>query len=86
MRYALTAILAASALAVLPARSEETEPGPSLASLERNITTGSSRTAVHPDNDRNTAKIKEDEVEAPETIATIGRNREDRERMVVMDR
>jgi hypothetical protein len=85
MRYVLIALLAASALAVLPAKSEETEPGSSLASLERNITTGSSR-AVHPDSERNTALIKEGEFETPETIAVIEKNREDRERTVVMDR
>ena len=85
MRYVLTALLAVSALAVLPARSEETEPGTSLALLERSITTGLSR-AVHPDEERNTALIKEDEFETPETIAVIEKNREDRERTVVMDR
>ena len=86
MRYVLTVLLAVSALAVLPARSEETEPATSLASLERHITTGANRAAVHPDNARSTAKIKEDEFETPETIATIEKNREDRERTVVMDR
>ena len=86
MRYALTALLAVRALTVLPAGSEEIEPGTSLASLDRNITTGSSRAAVHPDSERNTALIKEDEFETPETIATIEKNREDRERTVVMDR
>jgi hypothetical protein len=90
MRYVLAALLVVSALGVLPARSQETElgqtePGPSLASLERNITTGSSR-AVHPDGGRNTALTKEDEFETPETIAIIEKNREDRERTVVMDR
>jgi hypothetical protein len=85
MRYVLTALLAMSALAVPPAKSEETEPGTSLALLERNITTGSSR-AVRPDGERNTALIKEDEFETPETIAIIEKNREDRERIVVMDR
>ena len=69
MRYVLTALLTMSALAVLPARSQETEPGTSLAFLERN-----------------TALIKEDEFETPETIAIIEKNREDRERTVVMDR
>jgi hypothetical protein len=69
MRYVLAALLAVSALSVLPAKSEETEPATSLASLERNITTGSSRAAVHPDSGRNTALIKEDEFETPETIA-----------------
>ena len=85
MRYVLTALLAVSALEVLPARSEENEPGTSLALLERNVTTGLSR-AVHPDRERNTALIKEDEFESPETIAVIEKNREDRERTVVMDR
>ena len=85
MRYVLAALLAVSALGVLPARSEETEPGTSLALLERNVTTGFSR-AVHPDRERNTALIKEDEFETPETIAIIEKNREERERTVVMDR
>jgi hypothetical protein len=85
MRYVLAALLAASALGVLPVRSEEAEPGTSLALLERNVTTGLSR-AVHPDRERNTALIKEDEFETPETIAIIEKNREDRERTVVMDR
>ena len=85
MRYVLAALLAVSALGVLPARSEETEPGTSLALLERNVTTGLSR-AVHPDRERNTALIKEDEFETPETIAIIEKNREDREHAVVMDR
>jgi len=56
-----------------------------LALLERNVTTGLSR-AAHPDRERNTALIKEDEFETPETIAVIEKNREDRERIVVMDR
>jgi hypothetical protein len=86
MRYALTALLAVIALTGFPARSEEIEPGTSLASLERTITTGSSRAAVHPDSERNTGLIKEGEFETPETIATIEKNREDRERTVVMDR
>ena len=85
MRYVLAALLAVSALGVLPARSEEIEPGTSLALLERNVTTGFSRT-VHPDRERNTALIKEDEFETPGTIAIIEKNREDRERTVVMDR
>ena len=85
MRYVLAALLAVSALGILPARSEEAEPGTSLALLERNVTTGLSR-ADHPDRERNTALIKEDEFETPGTIAIIEKNREDRERTVVMDR
>ncbi|WFU18725.1 hypothetical protein [Bradyrhizobium sp. CB3481] len=86
MRYVLIALLAASALAVLPVRSEETKPTTSLAVLERNTTTGSSRVAIYRDSARNVAKVKEDEFETPEMIATIEKNREDRERTVVMDR
>ena len=86
MRYVLSVLLAISAPAVLPARSEEAEPATSLVSLERHITTGANRAAVHPDSERTPAKIKEDEFETPETIATIEKNREDRERTVVMDR
>jgi hypothetical protein len=61
MRCVLAALLAVSALSLFPAKSEETEPATSLASLEQNITTGSNRAAVHPDSGRNTALIKEDE-------------------------
>jgi hypothetical protein len=86
MRCALIALLAVSALAVFPAKSEETEAASSLALLqERHITTGLSRGAIS-DSERNTAKIKEDEFETPEAIAVIERNREDRERAVVIDR
>ena len=85
MRYALTALLTVSALTVFSARSEEIEAGTNLASLEQNIT-GSSDSAVYPGSERNTALIKEGEFETPETIAIIEKNREDRERMVVMDR
>ncbi len=86
MRHVLVALLAVSAQGVLPARSEETKPATSLASLEQNITMGSSRAAVHLDCEWVAALIKEDEFETPETIATIERNREERERTAVMDR
>jgi hypothetical protein len=66
-------------------RDQKNEPGTSLALLDRNVTTGLSR-AVRPDQERNAALIKEDEFETPETIAIIEKNREDRERTVVMDR
>ena len=86
MRCALITALAVSALAVFPAKSEETEAASSLALLqERNITAGFSRGAIS-DSERTTAKIKEEEFEAPEAIAVIERNREDRERSVVIDR
>jgi hypothetical protein len=85
MRYVLIALLAVSALAALPAKSEEPEPGSSLASLQERNTTGFSRAAIS-DRERNVAKIKEDEFETPEVTAIIEKNREDRERTVVMDR
>ncbi len=86
MRCALITLLAVSALAVFPAKSEETEAASSLALLqEPNITTGFSRGAIS-DSEQTTAKIKEDEFETSEAIAIIERNREDRERAVVIDR
>src|SRR5882757_4935756 len=61
--------------------SEETELGVSLASLDNAITVND-----RPDDGRNMALIKEGEFESPEMIAVIERNREDRERTVVIDR
>jgi hypothetical protein len=86
MRHVLISLLVASALTVVPARSEETEPTSRLAALERSITTGSGRIAIYPQSERNVAKVKEDEFETPDMIAAIEKNREDRERTVVMDR
>ena len=69
----------------MPASSDECEPGVSLASLDNIYTVGSTQNnGAEPD--RNTALIKECEFESPETIAAIEKNREDRERTVVMDR
>ena len=45
---------------------------------------GSAQYRVEPD--RDTAVVKEGEFESPETIAAIERNREHRERTVVIDR
>jgi len=74
-------MLAVSALGIMPASSEETELGVSLASLDNAITVND-----RPDDGRNMALIKEGEFESPEMIAVIERNREDRERTVVIDR
>ena len=74
-------MLAVSALGIIPASSEETELGVSLASLDNAITVND-----RPDDGRNMALIKEGEFESPEMIAVIERNREDRERTVVIDR
>ena len=81
MRYVLSLMLAVSALGIMPASSEETELGVSLASLDNAITVND-----RPDDGRNMALIKEGEFESPEMIAVIERNREHRERTVVIDR
>jgi hypothetical protein len=84
MRYVLALLAAVNALGIMPASSEECEPGVSLASLDTTYTVGSAQHRAEPD--RNTALVKEGEFESPETIAAIERNREDRERTVVIDR
>jgi hypothetical protein len=85
MRYVLALLAAVNAWGIMPACSEESEPGVSLASLDNIYTVGSTQTnGAEPD--RNTALTKEGEFESPETIAAIENNREDRERTVVMDR
>ena len=84
MRYALALLAVVNAWVIMPASSEESEPGVSLAALENTYTMGSAQYRAEPD--RNTARVKEGEFESPETIAAIEKNREDRERFVVMDR
>jgi hypothetical protein len=85
MRYLLSLMLAVSALGIIPANSEETDLGVCLASLDNAIIVGSNRND-RTDDGRNIALIKEEEFESPEMIAFIERNREDRERTVVIDR
>ena len=84
MRYVLALLAAVNAWGFMPASSEECELGVSLASLDNIYTEGSAQHRAEPD--RNTALVKEGEFESPETIAAIERNREDRERTVVIDR
>jgi hypothetical protein len=85
MRCVLSLMLAVSALGIIPASSEETELGVSLASLDNAIIVGSNGND-RTDDGRNMALIKEGEFESPEMIAVIERNREDQERTVVIDR
>jgi hypothetical protein len=85
MRYFLSLMLAVSASGIIPANSEETDLGVCLASLDNAIVVGSNRND-RTDDGRNIALIKEEEFESPEMIAVIERNREDRERTVVVDR
>jgi hypothetical protein len=85
MRILLSLMLAMSALGIIPANSEETDLGVCLASLDNAIIVGSNRND-RTDDRLNIALIKEEEFESPEIIAVIERNREDRERTVVIDR
>ena len=84
MRYVLALLLVVSAWSIMPASAQECEPEISLASLNDTSTVGSAQHRAEPD--RNTAVIKEGEFESPEMIAAIESNREDRERIVVIDR
>jgi len=84
MRYVLALLAAVNAWGVMSASSEECEAGVILASLNSTYTVGS--TQHRAELDRNTALVKEGEFETRETIAAIEKNREDRERTVVMDR
>ena len=84
MRYVFALLSVVSAWGIMPASSQECEPEISLASLDGVYTVGSIQHRV--ESDRNTASVKEGEFESPEMIATIESNREDRERIVVIDR
>jgi ABC-type sugar transport system substrate-binding protein len=89
MRYVLALLAAVNAWAVMPASSEECEPGLSLASLDNTYTaelTSVASAQLRLEPDQKTALVKEGEFDSPETIAAIEENREDRERTVVMDR
>ena len=84
MSYVLSLIVAATLLGATQASSEEVDPGVSVRCADDSVTVGTSLNNRH-DTD-STAVIKEGESESPEMIAIIERNREDRERHVVMDR
>ena len=85
MKYAFSLMVAVSALASIPASADEIEFGVSLALLNNRVTVGS---AVNDraDGDRSMFLVKEGEFESPDMVAIIESNREDRERMVVIDR
>jgi hypothetical protein len=85
MKYVLGLLAAAVALGSISASSDEIEPAMSLAALNHSVTASSIRDD-RADGDRNVAFVKEEEFESPERIAAIESNREDRERMVVIDR
>jgi hypothetical protein len=85
MKYVLGGMLLLSMLAGVPAVAEEAEFAPNLALLQ-NVASVSSIRSDRTTTGRDTALIKEGESDSPETVAAIERNREDRERSVVMDR
>jgi hypothetical protein len=85
MSYALNLVVAATVLGATQASSEEVDLGVSVRWVDNGTTIGTSLNSCY-DTDWNTAAIKEGESDSPEMIAIIERNREDRERKVVMDR
>ena len=84
MRYGFALLAVVSTCSILPANSQECDPEISLASLTRRLHGGIGSTPCG--SDRSLASVKEGEFETSETIAAIERNREDRERTVVIDR
>lgn len=85
MKYFLSLMAAVVALGGVAASSNEIEPGISLASLYNHGQAGSFR-EDRAEAERSLALVKEDEFASPETVAEIEKNREDRERTVVIDR
>ena len=85
MRYVLSLMVAVTVLGATQASSEEVDLGISVRWVDNGVTVGTSQNGCY-DTGWNTAAIKEGESEPPEMIALIERNREDRERKVVMDR
>jgi hypothetical protein len=84
MSYVLSLVVAATLLGATEASSEEVGLGVCVRWEDNGLTVGTSLNNPH-DTD-STAVIKEGESEPPEIVAIIERNREDRERHVVMDR
>jgi hypothetical protein len=85
MSYVLSLVVAATVLGATQASSEEVGLGVSVRWVDDGVTVGASLNGCY-DADWNTAAIKEGESELPEMIAIIERNREDRERKVIIDR
>ena len=84
MSYVLSLVVAATILGATEANSEEVGLGVCVRWEDNVLTVGTNLNNPH-DTD-SSAVIKEGESEPPEMIAIIERNREDRERHVVMDR
>ena len=86
MSYVLSLVVAATVLGATQASSsEEAGLGVGVRWVDNGVTVGTSLDRCY-DTDWNTSAIKEGESELPAMITIIERNREDRERNVVIDR
>ena len=84
MSYVLSLVVAATILGATEASSEEVGLGVCVRWEDTVLMVGTSLNNPH--DTGSIAVIKEGESESPEMVAIIERNREDRERHVVMDR
>jgi hypothetical protein len=84
MSYVFGVVVAATVLGATQASSEEVGLGESVRWVDNGVTVGTSLNNRH--DTESTVGIKEGESEPPERLAIIERNREDRERKVVIDR
>jgi hypothetical protein len=84
MSYVWSLLVATTVLGATEASSEEVGLGVTVRWVDNGVTVGTC--LDNPHNTDSTAVIKEGETEVPEMIAIIERNREDRERQVVIDR
>jgi hypothetical protein len=84
MSYFFGLVVAATVWGATQASSEEVGLGECVRWVDNDVTVGTNLNNRHDTDD--TAVIKEEESEPPEMIAIVERNREDRERKVVMDR
>jgi hypothetical protein len=85
MSYLLSLVVAAAVLGATQANSEEAGLGVRVRWVDNGVTSWATLNGCY-DTDWDTSAIKERESESPEMIAIIERNREDRERNVVIDR
>ena len=85
MSYVLSLVVAATVLGATQASSEDVGLGVRVRWVDDGIAPGATLNRCY-DTDWNTSAIKEGESELPEMIAIIERNREGRERNVVIDR
>jgi hypothetical protein len=85
MRYVLSLVVAATVLGATQARSEDVGLNVSVRWVDDAFAVAANLNRCY-DMDWNIAAIKEGESELPLMIAIIERNREDRERNVIIDR